>query len=317
MKIDSLRTFVNVMRTGSFAAAAREEGVTPSAVARVISGLEDELGARLFHRNTRHVTPTSAADVYFNRVEPIVMELESASVAVRDTEGSISGRLRVTAPVTWANDALVPFLPEFLGLYPDVSLDLILEEGRGQDLISQGVDVALRLGSLSSSGCVAVRLSTFHHQACASPRYVERHGRPPEPREVQSHQCLSLSRTASYSRWRFRDRTGAVTEVPVRDRCTISNVSALLRCTADGVGIALLPTWVAAPKLREGTLIDLFPEHHASPAEFDMPIWLLYPSRAHLPRSTRVFIEFVKEKLGKPSPRQDAPDVESDLAASA
>jgi DNA-binding transcriptional LysR family regulator len=300
MDLLALRIFVEVMRRGSFAAVARDRNLAPSSISRAIATLEDDLGIRLFQRTTRQLAPTEAGRIYFERIEPIVDELERAQLMAADVSDQPRGTLRVTTPVTFGQIVIIPLLPELTATYPELSLELLMTDAM-VDLLAERVDVALRLGRLADSGFTAHRLCDMAFAVCASPGYLERRGRPRTPGDLERHDCLVFLMGGYRTRWRFRSRKGAITEVPIHGRCVISNALALRECAVAGMGPVLLPRWVVARELRSGALIDLFPGHDVTATDFDSAAWLLYPSRAYLPLKVRVFVDFLKQRFqGRP-----------------
>jgi DNA-binding transcriptional LysR family regulator len=304
MDLFALRTFVEVVRRGSFATVARDRNTAPSSVSRTIAAMEGELGFRLFQRTTRRLAPTEAGAVYFRRIEPLIGELEQAEQLAHDAAAEPRGTLRVTAPVSFAQANLVPLLPEFTRRYPEVSFDLVLNE-TFMDLVDDRIDVALRLGRLAASGLVAHRLSDMRYVVCASPDYLRRNGRPAKPQDLEHHHCLRYPIPGYGAVWRFRNARGRISEVPVRGRVIASSGGALRQCAVAGMGLVMLPRWNLAAELRDGSLVQLFPEHAATASEFDVAAWLLYPSRAYLPLKVRVFVDFIKEQFraGPPAER--------------
>ena len=298
MEIATLRTFVEVVRRGSFAAVARDRNVDPSSISRTIAGLEGELGVRLFQRTTRQLSPTASGVAYYERVEPMIVELEQAALKATDSGETPRGTLRITSAVGFAEANLVPLLPAFAARYPE----LVLTD-RFLDLVEDRLDVAIRLGRLTESSLVANRLCEIGFVTAASPDYLRRHGRPRNPTELERHQCLRYPIAGYGATWRFRDPAGAVTEVPVRGRVAATNVVALGRCAASGMGIVLLPRWTIAELLRTGELVDVFPGIDATHSEFDAAAWLVYPSRRYLPLKVRVFADYMKRAFqhGPPS----------------
>lgn len=288
MDVELLRTFVEVMRRGSFAAVARDRNSDPSSISRSIAALETELGARLFNRTTRQLSPTEAAVGYFDRIEPLLVELERAGLAAADSGDEPRGTLRITAPVTFAQVNLVPFLPEFARRYPALSFELLLTD-QLLDLVEQRVDLAVRLGKLADSSLIAHRLCDMVYAVCASPDYLRRHGRPASPAELEDHECLRYPVPGYGARWRFRQGEGPVSEVPIRGRVVVSNGVALRQCAVAGMGILMLPRWNVAEELRTGALVELFAEYRATASEFDTAAWLLYPSRSYLPLKVRAY----------------------------
>jgi len=306
MEIETLRTFVEVMRRGNFAAVARDRNVDPSSVSRTIGALEQQLGARLFNRTTRHLSPTEAAVAYLDRIEPMIDELERAALAVADSGDKPRGVLRITAPVTFAQVNLVPLLPEFARRYPELSFELLLTDTL-LDLVQERVDIALRLGRLADSSLIAHRLCDMAYTVCASPEYLKRAGRPKTPSELERHECMRYPVQGYGARWRFRSGEGPVSEVAVRGRVVVSNGMALRQCAVAGMGIIMLPRWNVAQELRTGVLVDIFPDYRATASEFDVAAWLLYPSRSYLPMKVRVYVEFLKEKFKHGAPAEVGP----------
>lgn len=303
MEIDTLRTFVDVMRRGSFAAVARDRNVDPSSVSRTIGGLEEQLGVRLFNRTTRHLSPTDAALAYFDRIEPMVEELERAALVAADSGDTPRGTLRITAAVTFAQMNLVPLLPEFASRYPELTFELLLTD-KFLDLVEERVDLAIRLGRLADSSLIAHRLCDMVYAVCASPDYLRRNGRPKAPAELEDHECLRYPVQGYGAKWRFRKGGGAVTEVPVRGRVIATNGVALVQCAAAGMGVLMLPRWNVAHELRSGALVDLFPEYEGTASEFDIAAWMIYASRSYLPLKVRTFAAFLKEKFAQGAPAE-------------
>lgn len=303
MDVATLRTFIDVVRRGSFAAVARDRNVDPSAVSRAVATLEAHLGVRLFQRTTRRLAPTEAASAYFDRVAPMIDELERAALAAADSGDAPRGVLRITAPVTFAQVNLTPLLPEFARRYPALGFELVLTD-RFLDLVEERIDVAVRLGRLADSSLVAHRLCEMVYAVCASPDYARREGWPKSPADLSRHECLRYPVQGYGARWRFRRGDEAPFEVPVRGRVVASNGVALRQCAVAGMGIIMLPRWNVADELRSGTLVELFPDYRATASEFETAAWLLYPSRSYLPRKVRAFADFLKDKFKHGAPAE-------------
>ena len=291
--MDSLNVFADVMRTGSFAEVARRRDVDPSSISRLIAGLEAEIGIRLFQRSTRRLAPTEAGRVYFQRIEPLLSELEGASAEARDLSTSPSGVLRITASVAFGHAVLTPLLPELRARYPDLGLEMILTDA-AMDLVAERIDVAIRLGPRPDADLIGTRLMPVRHRVCASPGYVEEHGIPEEPSGLAERNCLRFPYSGFRSLWRFRHRNGPVSGVPVDGSLVISNALALRQSCLDGLGPSLLADWLIGEDLADGRLIDLFPGHDVTATDFDTAAWLLYPSRAYVPIKVRAFIDYLK-----------------------
>ncbi|WP_425146062.1 LysR family transcriptional regulator [Deinococcus sp.] len=302
MDVSALTLFVEVMRRGSFAAAARARNLDPSSVSRTVAALETELGLRLFQRSTRRLAPTEAGQLYFDRVEPLLAELDGARLQAADLETRPQGTLRIAAPVSFAQLNLVPLLPELARLYPDLAFDLMLTDA-APDLLGERLDVALRLTTGAGAGDSSLLLTPLVGRVCASPGYLARHGRPATPADLSAHTCLLLNMPGFSDTWRFEAVDGTRSKVQVSGRLQTSNAVALKECALSGLGIILQGRWIVGRELRRGDLIDLFPEHRVTSASFDaVGIWVMYPNRAYLPLKVRVFVEFLQGKFAAGAP---------------
>ena len=291
--MEALQIFVAVVRRGSFAAAARERNVAPSSISRAVAGLEREMGVRLFQRSTRRLSPTEAGVTYFERVEPIVTELEQARLATLESTRTPRGTLRLTAPHTFAQVAIVPLLPGFSARYPELDFELLLTD-TALNLVADRVDVAVRLGRLADSSLVARKLAPMTYAVCASPGYLAERGAPEHPDDLREHECLRYPVPGQPPRWRFRQ--GAVeVEVPIKGRFTLSNGVAIRDLSAAGVGVAMLPRWNVARDLASGALVEVLTDWQATASHFDLAAWILYPSREYLPLKVRVFVDYLLE----------------------
>jgi DNA-binding transcriptional LysR family regulator len=297
MDIANLQIFVEVMRAGSFASVARLRDVDPSVISRAVSSLEQELGTRLFQRTTRRLTPTEAGSAYFDRVAGAIDELKNANDAARDLASEPSGMLRVTASVSFGQLRIVPLLPKFAVQYPKITLELILTDTL-VDLVADRVDLAVRLLPLTGSSLVAKRLMHVNYHVCANRDYLKRLGGPRQPGDVAQHNCLLFPFPGFRSRWKFKGANGKAIEVPVRGNTIISNSLALRECALAGMGLAMLPNWLIADQLRDGSLVSVFPNMQVAATEFNTAAWLVHPSRNQVPLKVRAMIEFLKRHIG-------------------
>lgn len=307
MNINLLTIFVETIRKRSFARVARDRNVDPATISRAITALESELKMRLFHRNTRKVEPTEAALIYFERVEPLVEELRLAQLMAAEISEQPKGQLRILSPVSFAELNLTPLLPEFSRLYPDLTFDLLLTDA-DLDLVTNQIDVAIRIGPLIDSRLISHKLAEMRFHVCAAPVYLTQHQSPQTPDEVTQHKALVLGyRGFEPKRWRFRcKRTERIQQVEIREVLRSSNAMALKICALAGMGITLQAGWMVGRELRDGTLIDLFPDYEVTSAVNHSAAWLLYPSRHYLPRKVRVFIDFLKSKFEDGAPWETA-----------
>lgn len=291
-----MRMFVEVARRGSFAAAARDRNVDPSSVSRAVALLEEELGVRLFQRTTRRVALTEAGEMYLAKVTTLVDDLDDARDQARGVSAGPIGTLRLTVAVSFGYTKLIPLLPAFRERYPAVKLELLLTDAV-LDLLTERVDLAIRLGRRFSPEFIATKLLETQYRVCASPAYLANKKTPRVPQELQEHSCLLLALPEYRSRWLFRDKQGKVQEIPIHGDVTILSTLALRACALAGMGPVLLPNWLIDEDIAQGRLIDLFPDYRVAATDFDTAIWLLYPSRTHLPNKVRVMIDFLKQHL--------------------
>lgn len=296
MDLNQLRTFVAVVQQGSFAGAARQLAVDPSAITRAVAALEASLEVRLLQRTTRRLSLTDAGTAFLERVQPLVAELDRAADDARSAGSEVRGSVRVTASVAFGQTVLVPLLPALHQAHPRLEVELVLTDAV-IDLVAERIDVALRLGPAVDSSLVGARLMPVQHRVVASPAYLKKHGRPRTPQDLSRCDCLRFPFPGYRTQWLFRDRAGGVQTVPVGGWLVMSTALALHRAALDGLGPALLAGWLVDADIAAGRLVDLFPTHEATATGFDGAAWVLHHSREHVPRRVRVFIDFVQARL--------------------
>ena len=296
MEIESLRIFVEVMRRGSFAAVARDHNLDPSSISRAIRALEDELGVRLFQRTTRALTPTQSAAAYFDRIAPLVDEIERANLIVGDSDRPPNGLMRVTTSVAFGKQCIVPVLPDFLDKYPDLTLDLVLTDTQ-VDLVNERIDAAIRLGRLPDSTFIAHRLLPARYAVVASPAYLEAHAPLTKPHDLTQHRCVVFPYSGYRDRWIFREASGATFEVPISGRMFVSSAIGVLEGALAGIGPALMADWLTDTEVRNGRLVRLFPGYEVAATSFETAVWFMYASKAYLPVKVRVFLDYLKTVL--------------------
>jgi DNA-binding transcriptional LysR family regulator len=302
MDTQALEVFVTVARLGGFAAAARSRVVDPSSISRTVSGLEDELGVRLFQRSTRRLSLTEAGQAYLQRVASLVQELERAKEDALAVSQGVQGTLRMTASVAFGHQQLAPLLPAFRQAHPRLKLELVLTD-TNLHLVDDRIDLAVRLGSRVEGDVVRSRLMATRYRVCASPAYLRQHGHPKTPEALAAHACVLLSLPEFRHIWRFRNARHLEHKVAVHGDVMLANPLVQLRCTVDGMGPALLADWLVAQAIHDGQLVDLFPRHQVTATSFDTGVWLLYPSRNYLPLKVRTMIDFLRQRLGSPRKR--------------
>lgn len=251
-----IQTFVEVVRCNGFSEAARQLHVVPSVVAKRISQLEQELQARLFDRTTRRVTLTEAGERLHARAAGVVAEFEELLLDVRRDEGKPEGHLRVMAPTTLTMEQLGDVFCAFLAMHPRITLELSLVD-RSTNPAEGGFDMAISGRAASYEGVVDVPLCPVQPILCAAPTYLAQHGTPTHPRELADHACLVFSATGLT--WAFQSSRGALA-IDVRPRLIADDNRTLLRAALRGIGIALLPRYIAGPELDRGALVGILPK---------------------------------------------------------
>jgi len=297
MDSSQLKIFIAVMRKGSFVEVARALNKAPSSISRSVALLEEELGVRLLNRNTRQVTPTEAGNLYFQRIEPLVDELDLAAQEIHAQQRGPKGTIRVTCPASFDHVYLTPMLPGFLRQYPDVKVELLVSDSV-LDMIRERVDLAIRFGHLPLSNFVATQLCDLVYIACASPGYLETAPKLTAPQDIQNHNCLTFLYPKFNISWSFlKDKE--VVKVPVKGNASVTSALALVELAKVGLGIALLPQILIMKELNEGQLVNLFPEYQITATEIGAEAWLVYPSRDYLPQKTRAFMDYLKADFAR------------------
>lgn len=297
MDTNDLHTLLQVVRHGSFAAAARALIVDPSSVSRAVAALEEELGIRIFQRTTRKLRLTESGSVFVERISHVLEDVEEARQAAADATGDVRGRLRLTAPNTFGIERLVPILPEFCRAHPALEVDLVFSEAV-VDLVAEGLDVAVRLAPLRDSTMVAVPVLNIRYLVVASPQWMElRGGRAPAPEELESVPCLCLP-LPGRERWIFQRRGDASSvSVQVHPRVVASNATALRELAVAGLGPTLLGDWLVRDYIAAGRLVDLFPGYEVTVKDAPRKAWAVYPTRSHVPAKVRLFVEHLRRAL--------------------
>ncbi len=293
-KFDSLRAFTQVVNSGGFAAAAREMGLSRSAVNKLVIALENELGVQLLHRSTRVVTPTETGLAFYERSVEILASLEEAERSITQLQAEPKGRLRVNAPMSFGTMHLAPALANFLAQYPDLQVQLTLSD-RFVDPIEEGFDITVRIAELQdSASLIAHRLTVAERVLCAAPAYLEAHGIPQCPDDLRHHSCLHYGQLAIENQWTLVGPDGEQT-MTVRGALCSNNGEVLRDAAVRGLGITLLPTFIVSQELEQGTLKQILPNYHAP----ELSISVLYPVNRHLSTKVRLLVDFLQEQFAQ------------------
>lgn len=287
-----IMTFIKVVEAGGFSAAARDVSST-SVVSRQVKSLEEELGVRLFNRNTRKVALTDAGRRFYERASAIALDIKRAKSEVIAQEEEVRGTLRAALRVTAGTTIVVPALPRLLSQYPNLTVDITLTDER-RDLIANNIDVAMWLGDLPASDLVARRLSRTGRIVCGSPAYFERHGVPREPADLRHHNCLLFAQPAYDSQWRFA-RDGKEEVVEVQGSVKSENGLVLLSAGLANLGVMIAHRWMVRDLLAQGRMITVLKDYTVRPRPADADLFAIVPSGLSRSRKVRAFVDFLVE----------------------
>lgn len=284
---EGVNEFVAVAETGSFTQAALRMTTSVANVSRRVAVLEERLGVKLLLRTTRKVSLTEAGQVYYLQCRALLEGLEQAELAVTQMQQTPKGKVKVTAPVTYGEQKIAPLLHDFLQLYPQLELDLVLSNQK-LDLIEQGVDVAVRLGQLDDSSFIARRLSNRHLYVCATPEYLAQYGTPHTLSELNQHYCL----IGTYDHWRFKENHQS-RSIRVKGRISCSSGVVLLDAVLKSMGLAQLPDYYVSEHLESGRLVEVLPSYR----DDREGVWALYPQNRHLSPKVRLLVDYLAQHL--------------------
>lgn len=293
-RLTELATFAAVVEQGSFTGAARELSISKPVVSKRIARLEDSFGLRLLNRTTRRLSTTEAGEALYERCRHLLSEVEEAESALRPLASAPRGRLRLNAPVSFGVLHLTPCLPDFLRRYPEIEVELTLSDQR-INLVEEGVDLAIRISDLEDSSLRARKLAPSERILCASPEYLARHGAPQKPEDLRHHACLTYAYQRSGNRWTFRNSSGKQRQVTVSGPLSANNGDALRTACEAGLGIALLPEFLAGDAFRAGRLVCVLPDWRDLAAT---AVHAVYPASRNLSPKVRVFIDFLATRFG-------------------
>ena len=297
-RLTGLVAFARTASLGSYTAAARALSVSPSAVSKSVQRLEDHFGLKLFSRTTRSITLTPEGRDLYERALRVIREVEDIEQAVVATRAEPSGTIKVTAPLPIGVNILAPALPAFRERYPKLMIDLRLDD-QFSDIIEQGIDVAVRVGNLADSRLISRPLAPHRICTFASPAYLEKHGWPRDIDDLVNHRCVNFRYQSSGQplRWPFQVGNQIVDFIP-EAHMTIDVSDAVGAVLAAGGGIGISPTYVAAPYVRRGELVPVFPEY----AVDRFVITALWPESRRGSPNVKAFLDFLAELFPSPTP---------------
>jgi DNA-binding transcriptional LysR family regulator len=291
--LNRLLYFNCVVETGSISEASRIFDVQPSSISRQLTALEQELGVRLLNKTTRNIGLTEAGLKYYDYSQRIVAEFDQAKRAVNDLQENPTGKLKVSMTVGFGESIILPLIHDFRLLYPNVELELELTE-RVVDLIEENIDIAIRSGRLPDSTMIAKHLAYNNFLLCASPQYLSANNTPQQPDDLSKHQCIRYS----YSRWKdwylmAKDKR----KLTINNSISINSVNGQKQLVLNHSGIALMPKWAVTKELDNGSLVQLMPKQIFSPYEEITATYAIYLKRDLVSPKTRVFLDFIAEKM--------------------
>jgi DNA-binding transcriptional LysR family regulator len=287
-RLTEMEAFATVVDQGGFTDAAKKLGISKSAVSKHVSALEARLGARLLNRTTRRVSPTEIGLAYYDRARRVLNDAGEADALVTSMQSAPSGLLRVSVATDFGVNLLSPILGEFLKEYPDISINMVLNN-RYVELISEGFDMAIRMGELEDSTLRARRLCETTKRMVGAPGYFQKFGRPQRIDDLNDHKLLHYSNQASGNVWKIAAPSGEKRQVRTAGWLTVNDGQSLLQAAVAGLGIAYLPSFLYAEAMAQGLVEDAIPD---LPKE-TLGIYAVYPPGRFTQPKVRAFIDFL------------------------
>lgn len=290
-----MRSFVLVAEKGSFAAAATTEGVTPAVMGRRLNALEGRLGVQLLHRSTRGLTLTDLGEQFLEQSEQLLRDFDAAESSVSAGRKAVSGRLVVSAPAAFGRQHVAPHIVAFKKRYPGLKLSFNFTDSL-IDLVSEGYDMAIRVGEVMNPGYVAIRLFPNQRVLCGTPDYFSRYGMPRTPEDLVHHNCLAFNQQGGQQGGWIFIRDGRSFAVRVDGDLDCNDGELLYEWVKQGLGLGWRSTWEIQAELKRGTLITVLDEYAAP----DYDIQAVYPQQRYLPAKVRYFIDYIRGIYNRP-----------------
>lgn len=291
--LNGFTVFAKVAELGGFTAAADALGLSKSMVSRQVSALEDQLGVRLLNRTTRRINLTEAGTVVFERAQRIVAEAQEAAEEATCVEGAVRGQLRINAPMSFGISQLGPVMPEFMERYPEINVDLVLNDRR-VDLIEEGFDVSLRISALTDSSLIARQLAPVERYIVGAPAYFEKHGVPKRPSDLATHDFMLYTLLARPNQLEMTNAKGEKEQVELKGRFLCNNADAMVGMMLKGMGLVFSPDVLCHEHLKSGKLVRVLEDWSVPP----LTLHAIYPHTRHLSAKVRAFVDFTVEKFG-------------------
>ena len=288
---EDMRIFTQVMQAGSFTAAADLLGMSKQSVSRRLMQLEERLGVRLLNRSTRRLDATPLGQQYFDSAVRLLGEMQQAEQDISGQTQALRGTLRLSAPLSFAISHLGSLLTEFLQLHAQLIVEIDLSD-RAVDLIGEGYDLALRIGTLEDSSLVARRIASIERVYCASPGYLAARGTPLEPEALREHDCLPYGHSRQVQ-WQFKGQGKTLHAIAVSGRMRANNGELLRDAAIAGMGVTYLPAFIVEQALADGRLVKLLEAWTPPPLQLSA----VYPQHRQIARPVQAFVEFLRERL--------------------
>ena len=291
-RVTAVQLFIRVVETGSFSKAAVELGITQPTATKAVAATEKRLGARLLHRSTRGVTPTEVGALYYEKCKLIAREIDEADNLATLLQSQVGGTLRISTSVAFGRRVLVPLVLRYMRQHPEVTIDLAFDD-RYVNLVEQGADLAIRMGRLADSTLGARYLGTNPWLMAASPSYLRERGTPRTAADLAAHACLVYSSVQGDDRWSLATPDGVELAVPVKGPLRSNNLSAVLAAARAGLGLAVLPWYVARESVADGSVVQVLADHSLPAQE----VHAVFPSPKWVPSKVTSFIAFLQQSL--------------------
>lgn len=288
-ELKRIGVFTRVVETKSFSEAARQLGVAKSAVSKQIAQLEKEVGVRLLNRTTRSLSLTEAGEIFYRHCAEIVNRTKIALSELREYQNQPTGTLRISSPINYGTQHLVPVIKELRTIYPLLKIDLLLED-RIINMVEEGVDLAIRIGWLQESNLVAKKICESPMVVFASPEYLAKKGQPKTPEDLQQHSWIGLSIFKASLKWQF-ERNGQAHNVQLQSSLKTNSVEAVIALAKTGQGISAISQFAIQDYIQSGALQLILTDYHLKASG----IYAVYPHREHVPPKVRIFIDFLSK----------------------
>ena len=291
--LGAMQAFITVVDSGSFSECARRLGVSQPSVSRQVNYLEEQLGVRLLQRTTRRLSLTEAGQIYYEKARQIKNDVLEAAQSISGFKDTPSGTLKISAPHTWTETKITPYLGEFLSLYPELNIDIECNDSF-QDMIEDRLDLVIRVGELKDSSFIAVPFGKVRMVLIATEKYLKRHGRPQTATDLQNHNCIVFE---DYHRLIFNDINNSQ-EVSISGNVSANAVPVMLAAVLQDIGMTVLPDLLVNQLIKTSEVIDVMPEANIEVKNLPInQVFALYSNRKHLPAKVRAFLDFFKPRF--------------------